>query len=747
MATVAPQHPSSSLPHPLAALLSGLRRRIRRAVALEGLAYVVIALGVWFWLSLWFDWAWEPTRSLRLLSLLSVLAATLAVWWLWGQRRLQTSLSDASLALLLERRYPQLGDSLLTAVELGSSPPPAEECNRELLAAATNTALVRAGHIDSSAVLDASLLWRCGSVALILLLSVLGCLLFNPEAFGRWARRTALLSDEHWPRRTQLTIDGFPDGLQKVARGSDFTVSVRSATAGEVPRTVQLRYTADDGTTGRANMTREGNADPERDSHQQFLHTFTSLLGSLRIDVVGGDARIAGLQLQVVDSPLVTETTLDCVYPSYTGRPPAQLPASGTIALPEGTQARLLGRTNKDLVSIDIESLAASQAEQNQPTRLVAELAQPREFNLQIAPLQSDRLLLFRLEDTDGIRSREPFRLAISVVPDVPPQVRVHPRGVGSSVTPQARIPLVGTVRDDYGLKSAWIEITLPDNSSRRQEVTWTPTGDALAIDAALDLRELSLDVGQRVSLAVKAEDGYALGEAPHIGSSSGTPFDVVSPDTLRELLANRELNLRRRFESLVEEVTETQQSLARVTFEPESAAAATEEPADPEVPQLSDQERATRHRASQSLRVQRASQNSRKNAAETLDIGEAFAGILEEFVNNRIDTDELRSRLDLGIITPLREVGTDRFDRLQSSLGRLHERLESPAEAQVEWQAATQELAGIQQALAAVRDKMLELENFNEVVALLRTIIQAQEGLNEQTQQKRKQQARQLLE
>jgi len=734
---------TSLLPQPLAALLADLRRRIRRTVALEGLAYVVMALCAWFWLSLWFDWAWEPSRAVRLVSLVAAISVTFALWWYWGQRRLAQPLGDASLALLLERRFPELGDSLLTAVELGASPPPAEECNRQLLAAATRTAMERSGRIEPRAVLDPALLWRSGSVALILVISVLGCIVLNPQAFGRWARRTALLSDEAWPRRTKLAVDGFQDGIQKVACGSDFTVSVRSATEGEIPRTVQLRFTAEDGTTGRVNMTREGNADPKRDTHQQFLHTFTSLLGSLQFDVVGGDARIPGLEIQVVDSPLVTETTLDCTFPTYTGRPPAQLPASGTIALPEGTQARLVGRTNKDLVAIDVEAIEASQPEQNSSFQCNAERIQPREFSLTIAPLSADRLLLFRLEDTDGIRSREPFSLAISVVADTPPQVRVHPRGVGSSVTPQARIPIQGTIRDDYGLKAAWIDITLPDGNSRKREITWTPEGDALAVDDALDLRDLALEVGQRLSLAVKAEDGYALADAPHVGTTTGTPFDVVSPDTLRELLANRELNLRRRFESLVEEITETQQSLARVTFEP----SAEEEPADPESPPLSAEERTASQRAIQSLRVQRAHQNSRKNAAETLDIGEAFAGILEEYVNNRIDTDELRSRLELGIITPLREVGTDRFDRLQRSLGRLQEQIEDPPAATLHWQAATQEIAGIQQALAAIRDKMLELENFNEVVALLRTIIQAQEGLNEQTQQRRKQQARQLLE
>ena len=45
------------------------------------------------------------------------------------------------------------------------------------------------------------------------------------------------------------------------------------------------------------------------------------------------------------------------------------------------------------------------------------------------------------------------------------------------------------------------------------------------------------------------------------------------------------------------------------------------------------------------------------------------------------------------------------------------------------------------------VLDTMVELETFNEVVALLRAIVEEQETLNQQTQQRRRQKVRELLE
>jgi len=45
------------------------------------------------------------------------------------------------------------------------------------------------------------------------------------------------------------------------------------------------------------------------------------------------------------------------------------------------------------------------------------------------------------------------------------------------------------------------------------------------------------------------------------------------------------------------------------------------------------------------------------------------------------------------------------------------------------------------------VLDRMIELEDFNEAIELLRTIIKLQEELDEQTRQRHKQKLRELLE
>ena len=50
------------------------------------------------------------------------------------------------------------------------------------------------------------------------------------------------------------------------------------------------------------------------------------------------------------------------------------------------------------------------------------------------------------------------MRLVLVPLPDQPPQMAVQLDGIGTAVTPQARIPAVGRITDDYGLGRVWFE-------------------------------------------------------------------------------------------------------------------------------------------------------------------------------------------------------------------------------------------------------------------------------------------------
>src|SRR5262245_32473239 len=101
--------------------LAHIRRGIRTYVWLEGLVALVLTLGVAFWTGLLVDWFFEPRPAIRLATMILVAAMGLWVTYRYLLRRAFVRLADDSLAVLLERRFPELRDHVVTAVDLAAS--------------------------------------------------------------------------------------------------------------------------------------------------------------------------------------------------------------------------------------------------------------------------------------------------------------------------------------------------------------------------------------------------------------------------------------------------------------------------------------------------------------------------------------------------------------------------------------------------------------------------------------------------
>src|SRR5690606_16717689 len=71
-------------------------------------------------------------------------------------------------------------------------------------------------------------------------------------------------------------------------------------------------------------------------------------------------------------------------------------------------------------------------------------------------------------------------------------------------------------------------------------------------------------------------------------------------------------------------------------------------------------------------LRLQRALQQSQKSAQEVLGVAAGFAGIREELINNRVDTQERKERLKEQIADPLQQICDRDFPELDRQLTSL---------------------------------------------------------------------------
>jgi hypothetical protein len=420
-------------------------------------------------------------------------------------------------------------------------------------------------------------------------------------------------------------------------------------------------------------------------------------------------------------------------YPAYMQRSPRRVEVAGVMQIPEGTSLELAAESNKPLREVAIMDRDL----QSREVFPIPTGSAGNKFSHSLGALNEDRVMMFVLVDSDGIQNQQPYRLSLSMTPDEPPQVAVALSGIGSAITPTARIPLKGNITDDYGVAEAWFRSQVGEQEPRREDVAAGANGQTtwvidLALDTAAWEGDQRLAAGERLVLEVQSSDLYDLNDEPHIGSSQRFILDVVTPEQLHAMLEGREMMLRQRFEIIYNELIDTRDLMARITFEPTGEEAAVS-PGTPLTQEERDAE-ATRRK----LRVVRAEQNVERGAFETTGVADSFDEIREEMINNRIDNEQVLRRLKDEIADPLRLIGGVSLQALEARLVQLREIVNDDELGPTAVKETITQTDEVLLEMKQVLDRMLELESYNEVVELLRAILDEQRRLNEQTQERR---------
>lgn len=785
------------IPRRIRRALAALRWRIRAYVVIEGLSLAVIWVCLTFWAGLALDYlpvllgAEEMPRPARALVLVVIATVLAVILYRWIFQRAFVRMADRSMAILLERRYRQFRDSLITSVELNSVRTTADEHNAKMLAETEDHALDNLSQVRLGSVFDARPLLFSFVGAVVLVATIGGAIAADQRYETRFLelgfRRLYLLEDDRWPRNAAIEIVGvqvqsddldaaddgrdsmisFQGGRLKVARGASVSLFVRAdAGAKKIPEVCSVYYTTAEGDRGRVNMTRVGGI---REGYQNYRYDgkpLKGILSNVKFDVIGFDHRLRDYKIEVVESPVVIAATLDCTFPDYMVNEelatwlPRTIPLTTATQLPLGTKFTLHAQTNKPLARALLnntdtgEALPISLSEGSNACWFdVSELT--GNLSLELTPI-----------DTDGITADKPYRIYIVGVEDQPPTVNVRLQGIGTAVTPDVMITLQGKIEDDYEVASSAFEVTVNDGDPRTQPFDLQPGG---SVDASIDFREqrsetsgIKLQPNDRLSLTVIATDKYDLGELANVGTGDHYQLEIVTPDKLLSMLEARELGLRRRFEQIQDEMTELRQSLVRVKNEGPASVEANAEPGEATVDENStDSETAEsavdRVWSLRLLRTQRARLQSEKSSQETLGVAISFGDIRSELINNRVDTEDRKKRLQEQVVDPLQSIGERMFPELDVRLAALGDRLDARGQEGRDPLAEDSETVALAEtsleqtdeillAIDAVLQSMLDIEDYNELLDRVRDLIADQEGLLDDTKKVQKQQVLDFL-
>ncbi len=513
----------SEITRQLDAALSQLRARVRRYVLLEGLALVVAIVGIGFWLGYFADELHFGARRLELPKWLrigfTILVAGLAaaVFCTWVVGRLWTRFGKKMLALVLERRFPQFGDRLITAVELQDSPRAHESPLAEIMWQRTAAqAAAQLQGVDLADVFNPRPLRRALLVAGVLLASILVMGTANAAGVQRWFNAFILGRDDYWEpyRKSAMTVRVIAEpgrrvrefdaqGVYRHPRGADLTIEAESAEGKVAPQRATLSFRS----FGAAGVAR-GSAPLAKSGERLFRTSLSRVIDDHELWVTAGDyVNRSPFRIEIVDPPRIDRIELRCDYPSYTGLDAIEdrpvLVQSLQTSLPMETAFELQAVANKPLLAAVVRceqfELRFRRPIGNAPTgdsrpvlvirdgdtstaRTIPlggadnwftadglgfsvplkvslngaeELAGLTDGALPPLPIPPIAPLQILLEDEDEVFCMTPTSLTITGVPDLDPVVDVRLSGVSNVVTRLAELPVRGRITDDYGVVKA----------------------------------------------------------------------------------------------------------------------------------------------------------------------------------------------------------------------------------------------------------------------------------------------------
>ena len=476
-----------------------LRRAVRRAVvrtrglAVAGVILAVLAAVPATLLLAWAagGWTWR-SGPIVLLGAGTAIAVALAAGL---TRRWVKSVTDHALARSAERAQGLPDGTLRGVLELGRDLPPG-----------VSAALFRRTEVEVAAGLTASPRGLAGELgrrvrrrsagtfagATVLTLLAVAVGLASPDrARAAWAPLLRPVAHLEGPTLPPLTV---APGDTAVDRGAVLAVRVRAPAR----TAVDVRWQAVGSVPGRETLeVDEGAAGASLGPIEAPTRYWVEAPDGAATDTFRVEPR---------DPLLVAELRVDVVYPDHTGLGADHYGADvPPLRVPQGTVLRVEGRATRAL-----DAVALVGPDGGARSAVVA----GRSFRLEWRPsVYADGAWTFQVRGRDGeIAPARP--LALTVLPDEPPDVRVVVPGIDTLMPASQRQPIVADATDDWGVSAGSLVIRRRGamDSTVVDLASSTPSPRSL-LRGLLDASRMNLAPGDAVEYYVAATDNSPRGQ------------------------------------------------------------------------------------------------------------------------------------------------------------------------------------------------------------------------------------------
>ena len=796
-----PEIARTELPAELQTLIQTLRQRLRRYSVLSGLLGLIIAAALTFWATTGLDSGWFALQRLELpVGLRAALLAIMLVGALWLLFHsvilpLLRRIHDRDLALLLERRFPEFQDRLITAVEGTQGLPLNGPLMSQMLARTVSEAEDLARRTQPEDIFNHQPLKQRGWVAGILMLSVAGIGAAAPETLPRWWNAFVRCEAVYHERTTQLDVHVIQQPgdrrlpfhtktetrLYLHPRGNDLELELTvpdgrspSDQPWVVPERVRVDVQRSDGTTSRTYVS------PTSD--RTFRYMVTRLQDDVTIELLAGDFRIPEpLIVQSVAPPALDKITIQCNYPNYTHwnqlRATTLNITGSEISLPIGTHFRLEATSSKPLQSVriatdlfelsgDTESShlnfrgSGDAAGRNllspdgqliradfrlfpddiseTPVKDDKATATPPDNVLTIAPNTS---LKFTLHDQDNVVSTRPLVFRVQGIEDRPPAIDVRTDGIDSAITRRAVIPFSGSVRDDYGLQSTGFEFIVDDESNWRPRPFSSPftkdtTEFILGEEATSTQFEAKPELFRVQPLDLTEGQTLSIALTATDGCTIGVPNVTRGDPFVFRVVSNEELLslLYTREINLRRRFEEALREIQQVRDDlgfHEQMAKRIE---------AAGEDAKSEDRIGLTTCATRSGNTLRRQTNELKSVLLGFDGIIRQLINNAVPPAQLSETMRDNIVIPLQEVVETDLPKADRAASRFRVAATSRQPSSAFITESEKQVAQVITRLKQVLENIRNMAEFHEVLSDLRAVQEEQKRIQQDTKRLKRQ-------